>query len=122
LLPLCCLCLLAGTPVASLAPQSVGNSAPTVASFTPTSAVAGSPAITIAISGNNFVEGATVTFSGQPLTILQFGGSQIIASVPASSLVQVGLRQVSVTNPPPGGGTGTALMPFQVVPPPTPPQ
>jgi IPT/TIG domain len=119
---LVCVCLLSGAPALSPAAQLVINHpAPTVTSFSPSSAVAGSPSITLTVFGNNFVDGAVVTFGGQPLLAQDFSGSQITVSVPSSALVQVGSRLVSVTNPPPGGGTASALMPFQVTPPPTPP-
>lgn len=114
--------LLAGPPLLSPAAQLVINHpAPTVTSFSPTSAVAGSPSITLSIFGNNFMDESTVTFGGQPLRPQSAGGSEITVSVPASALVQVGSRLVSVTNPPPGGGTASALTAFQVTPPPTPP-
>jgi hypothetical protein len=119
LLLLSCLCALVGAPAASPAPQIVINHPlPTISSFNPSSAVAGSPSFTMTISGNNFVEGATVTFGGQSVTIQDLGLSQIVVFVPSSSLVQAGLRQVSVTNPPPGGGMSAAQMPFQVIAPP----
>ena len=120
---LVCICLLASVPALSPAAQLVVNHpAPTVTSFSPSSAVAGSPSITLVIIGNNFSDGAMVTFGGQPLRPQDLGGSQITVSVPSSALVQVGSRLVSVTNPPPGGGTSSALMPFHVTPPPPPPQ
>jgi IPT/TIG domain len=99
----------------------INHPAPTVTSFSPSSAVAGSPAITLTIIGNNFVDEAVVTFGGQPLKPRDLSGSQITVSIPSAALVQVGSRLVSVSNPPPGGGTASALMPFQVTAPPTPP-
>jgi hypothetical protein len=112
-------CLLTCAPLLSSAAQLVLNHpAPTVNSFSPVSAVAGSPSITLYIMGNNFVDGAIVTFGGQQLNAQDIAGSRITVSIPSSALVQAGLRQVSVTNPPPGGGTTSALMPFQVTSPP----
>jgi hypothetical protein len=115
---LVCFGALACTPLLTPAAQvGINNPSPTVNSFSPASAVAGSPSITLTIFGNNFVEGAQVTFGGERLFIRDLTGSQITVSVPSSALVQVGSRLVTVTNPPPGGGTASALMPFQVTPP-----
>ena len=121
---LTCLGLLAFARRVSPAAQViVNNPRPSVSSFSPSSVVAGSPSITLYISGNNFVAGAFVTFGGELLPPRDLNGAQITVSVPSSALVQAGSRIVSVTNPPPGGGTAQALMPFQVTaPPPPPPQ
>ena len=113
-LVLMCVGLLVSAPALLPAQLVVNHPAPTVTSFSPGSAVAGSPSVTMVIIGNNFVDGAVVTFGGQPLRPQDLGGSQITVSVPSSALVQVGSRLVSVINPPPGGGTASALMPFQV--------
>ena len=124
ILALMCIGLLAFARRGSPAGQViVNNPRPSVSSFSPSSVVAGSPSITLYISGNNFVEGAMVTFGGESILPRDLNGAQITVSVPSSALVQPGSRIVSVTNPPPGGGTAQALMPFQVTaPPPPPPQ
>jgi IPT/TIG domain len=120
---LTCLGLLAFARRVSPAAQIiVNNPRPSVSSLSPSSVVAGSPSITLYITGNNFVDGAFVTFGGESLPPSSLNGAQITVSVPSSALVQAGSRIVSVTNPPPGGGTAQALMPFQVTAPPLPPQ
>jgi hypothetical protein len=100
----------------------VNNPRPSVSGFSPSSVVAGSPSITLYISGNDFVAGAMVTFGATSILLTDLNGAQITVSIPSSALVQAGSRIVAVTNPPPGGGTAQALMPFQVTAPPTPPQ
>lgn len=99
----------------------INNPLPSVSSFSPASAVAGSPSITVTINGTNFVDQAIVTFGAERFKPRELGGTQITVSIPSSALVQVGSRTVAVANPPPGGGTAAALTPFQVTPPPTPP-
>jgi trimeric autotransporter adhesin len=112
------LCAIAAWPALAPAAQVLNNPAPTVNSFSPTSAVAGSPSITLDIFGNNFLESATVSFGGQPLMPQALTLSHITVVVPSSALTQAGTRYIYVSNPPPGGGTTMALMQFQVVPPP----
>ena len=122
-LALACICGLACAYEISRAAQLIiNNPLPSVSSFSPPSAVAGSPSITLTISGTNFVDEATVNFGAQTFKPSALTGTQITVSIPSSSLVLVGSRSVAVTNPPPGGGTAAALTPFQVTAPPTPPQ
>jgi hypothetical protein len=99
----------------------IDRAAPTVSSLSPVGAVAGSPNITLVISGSNFADGATVTFGNQTLKPQELTGSQITVSIPSSMLTQVGTRTVAVTNPAPGGGITYALTPFQVLAPSVPP-
>jgi hypothetical protein len=108
--------------LSSSAQLVVNNPRPNVTSFSPMSVAAGSPSITLYITGNNFVAGAFVGFGGTSIMPRDINGAQITLDVPSSALVQAGTRIVSVTNPPPGGGTAQALIPFQVVAPPPPPQ
>ena len=121
-LALACICALACARELSPAAQLIiNNPLPSVSSFSPASVVAGSPSITLTISGTNFVDEAIVTFGTETFKPRDVSGTQITLSIPSSALVQVGSRTVAVTNPPPGGGTAAALTPFQVTAPPTPP-
>jgi hypothetical protein len=99
----------------------IHRSAPVVSSISPGAAVAGSPSITLVITGSNFADDAVVTFGSQTFKPQALTGSQITVSIPSSMLVQVGSRTVAVTNPAPGGGATYALVPFQVIAPPLPP-
>ena len=112
---LLCAAAIAALPALAPAAQVLNNPAPTVNSFSPTSVVAGSPSLTLDIFGNNFLEGATVSFGGQPLMPQALTLSHITVVVPYSALTQAGTRYIYVSNPPPGGGTTMALMQFQVV-------
>jgi hypothetical protein len=117
------ICALAcATQLSSSTQLAVNNPRPNVSSFSPMSVVAGSPSITLYISGNDFATGATVGFGGTLIMPRDINGAQITVDIPSSALVQAGTRIVSVTNPPPGGGTAQALMPFQVIAPPPRPQ
>ena len=99
----------------------INRAGPAVSSISPIGVVAGSPSITLVITGSNFADDAVVTFGDQTFKPQALTGSQITVSIPSSMLVQVGTRAVAVTNPGPGGGITYALMPFQVLTPPLPP-
>lgn len=125
LLGLACVCALGcaeqPVPGGPAGPLVINRSAPAVTSISPIGAVAGSPSITLVITGYNFADDAVVTFGSQTFRPQSQTGSQITVSIPSSMLVQVGTRAVAVTNPAPGGGTTYALTPFQVLTPPLPP-
>jgi hypothetical protein len=124
LLLLCfaCVCALGCAEQPVPAGQLVINrAAPTVSSISPSGAVAGSPSVTLVITGYNFADDAVVTFGSQTFKPQELTGSQITVSIPSSMLVQVGTRTVAVTNPAPGGGTTYGLVSFQVIAPLPPP-
>jgi hypothetical protein len=121
-LALCCLCAIAAQLPIRANQLVIPNPYPDVTSFSPKSAKAGSRNIVLTIHGSNFIDGATVSFGADPLRPRLVSGTQITVVVPASALVRPGSRLVSVTNPPPGGGTRAAVTPFRVTatPPPKP--
>ena len=101
-------------PAGPAGPLVINRAAPAVSSISPGAVVAGSPSVTLVITGYNFADDAVVTFGSQTFKPQVLTGSQITVSIPSSMLVQVGARTVAVTNPAPGGGITYALMPFQV--------
>ena len=87
----------------------VQNPRATLTSLTPLSAVAGSGVTTIQAGGTGFVAGAKIVFGATDL-VTTFGGSTSLeATIPASLLVTSGSTPITVVNPPPGGGTSTAI-------------
>ena len=89
------------------------NPVPTLTSISPASAAAGSPAFTMQVYGTQFVNGASVQFSGRSRTTIFVSATQLQAFVLASDLTAAGIFPVTVINPKPGGGTSNAL-PFTV--------
>lgn len=85
------------------------NPAPIVTAIAPASATVGGAAFTLTVAGLDFVDGATVSWNGSGRTTTFVSGAQLTAAIPASDLVSVGTAQVTVTNPPPGGGTSSAI-------------
>jgi hypothetical protein len=86
-------------------PEAVNNPVPAVTGLGTSSLPEGSPALTLTITGSNFVSGAVVQWNGTPLAVTALGGTQIQATVPASLLAEEGTAAITVSNPGPGGGS-----------------
>lgn len=85
------------------------NPVPVAGSLSPSSATAGSSAITLTVTGSGFAGGATVQWSGVPLTTTFNSSSQLMAAVPSTDLANGGTVSVTVVNVAPGGGTSSSL-------------
>ena len=91
--------------------------APTISSVSPNSITAGSSAITISITGTNFVAGALVTWTAQGsstsnnLQTQVTSATQVNATIPASYLSSVGTASISVSN----AGVSSNTVNFQIV-------
>jgi len=99
--------------------QSGGNpppppTGPTITAISPSSALAGSAAFTLTITGTNFVLGSMVNFGGSMVATSFVNSMQLTAAIPASSIASAGAPAVTVTNPAPGGGT-TNVVNFTVI-------
>lgn len=83
----------------------VMNSAPSIMTLDPSTVSAGSPDKTISVFGTGFVATSTAKSNGVPIATTYVSGSQLTVVVPANHLLNPGVAQIAVTNPPPGGGT-----------------
>ena len=81
------------------------NGIPNLTSLSPSTAVAGLPT-QINIAGTNFASNATIQVGGKSVTV-QYVSSTLIRVMTQS--FPVGNLAVTVTNPPPGGGTSNVL-------------
>ena len=81
---------------------------PVLSTISPTSALAGSAAFTLSVSGSNFVSGAVVNFNGAPQPTTFVSSTSLTAAISASSVAAAGSFPVTVTNPAPNGGTSMA--------------
>ena len=88
---------------------TIDNAQPTIASLSPPNTLAGAAAFPLMINGNGFVNGATVTFNGTPVTAMFVNSTQLTAQITAAAVVKAGLFNVIVTNPPPSVGPSLAL-------------
>jgi uncharacterized protein (DUF1800 family) len=82
------------------------NPVPQISSVSPSQVTVGP--ISITISGNNFVTGATVSFGGGNLTVTSVSSTQLTATGTATDS-QVGSVVVEVTNPDPGSSQSNSL-------------
>lgn len=91
---------------------SVENPKPVLTSISnpsPPSAPLGSQALTITVTGSNFVTGSVVSFDGLDLVSTLKDDQNIDALVPATKLSTSGTYNVLVKTPQPGGGTSQAI-------------
>ncbi|HEX4003863.1 MAG TPA: IPT/TIG domain-containing protein [Candidatus Acidoferrales bacterium] len=104
-----------------------GNSAPTnnatpaVSNLFPSNITAGSQGFTLAITGSGMISGAKgVTFAywnGSPRsTTFDLTTNQLLVTIPASDLTTAGSPQVTLWNPPPGGGLSQVAATFTIEP------
>jgi hypothetical protein len=98
-----------GTSSALTFTINASNPTPAISTLVPSSAASGSPALTLTVSGSDFVAASTVKWNGAALTTSYVDASHLTATVPASDLTAVGTASVTVFNPTPGGGTSSAL-------------
>jgi subtilase family serine protease len=83
-------------------------SPPVLSTISPTSALVGSAAFTLSVSGSNFISGAVINFNGQPQPTTSVSSTSLTAAISASSIAAAGSFSVTVTNPAPNGGTSAA--------------
>jgi uncharacterized protein (TIGR03437 family) len=72
---------------------------PVIASFSPSSATAGNPAVTITIGGTGFTAGAIALWNGLTLSTNFVNPSTLTAQIPAADLANQGAGQIVVVNP-----------------------
>jgi uncharacterized protein (TIGR03437 family) len=92
---------------------TISNPAPAITTIAPTSANAGSAAVTVTVNGTGFTSASKVRFNSNELATTFVSATQLTATIPASSLTAAGAANITVFNPTPGGGTSNAA-PFTV--------
>ncbi|MBP7148104.1 MAG: S8 family serine peptidase [Acidobacteria bacterium] len=85
------------------------NPAPTLNQLSPSAATAGGPAFTLVVTGSGFVSGSQVLWNGGARPTTFVGSTELRAQISAADIASGGQAQVTVTSPPPGGGTSGAL-------------
>jgi hypothetical protein len=89
--------------------NAVSSPTPTVTSLSPTSLLAGSAATTVTITGSNFVSQSTVAISGANRPTTFVNPTSLIVALTAADLLTPSNLQLTVTNPPPDGGTSIPI-------------
>jgi subtilisin len=94
------------------------NGVPAITSLSPSRTSAGTGAFTLTINGSGFASTSEVRWNGtlRPTTFVS--GTQLRAAIAAADVAAIGIAQVSVFSPAPGGGTSAAVT-FTIVPPPS---
>ncbi len=87
---------------------TVNNTAPSLASISPTTIAAGGGAFTLTVNGGNFVDGSVVQVNGSGRTTTFVSNSQLTATILASDIASPGTLSITVANAP-GGGTSAAV-------------
>jgi len=90
-------------------PPPTPNPVPTIASLSPSSAMAGAAAQTLTINGTNFLSDSTVTYNSTPYSATFVSSTQLTISLAASDQATAGTYAVIVTNPSPGGGASNSV-------------
>jgi len=85
------------------------NPMPTITNLSPPSATVGGSQFTLTVTGTNFVRTSVVRWNGADRATTYVSPTQLTAVIPATDLVMAGTAQVTVFNPPPGGGTSNAV-------------
>lgn len=94
-------------PVVSIALSASGFNSypvPSLTSLSPPTIQAGSTAVSLQISGTNFFPASVVRVGGIPQPTTYQGPMGLTATVDPSLITAMGEIQVTVLNPPPGGG------------------
>jgi hypothetical protein len=89
------------------------NLTPALSSISPQSALLGSGALILTVSGSNFAPSSTVNWNGAPLPTTFANSTQLSATIEASLIANIGSAQITVTNGSPGGGISGAV-PFSI--------
>jgi hypothetical protein len=93
----------------SLASPLKANAVPQLKYLDPSSISTGTQGFQLTVNGQNFVESAVVNWNGTPLQTTYVAGTVLTAVVPTSDLTNSGSAVITITNPPPGGGTSRPI-------------
>ena len=92
---------------------TVNNPTPSVSRLLPSSIAAGSTGFALTVNGTGFVSGSSVRWNGSSRTTTFVSSTQLFATITAADVATVGIPQVTVTSPTPGGGASASL-PFTI--------
>src|SRR5437899_5561231 len=90
------------------AASSAVGAGPTLSSISPTSTTTCAGSFSLTLNGTNFANNAKVNFGATQLTPTRSSSTQLVVTVPASSVATAGTVSVTVVNPGGGGGTSNA--------------
>lgn len=82
---------------------------PAITAIVPSNALAGGPAFTLVVHGNNFNETSIVQWNGANRTTTCLGSTMLSAMISADDVASAAIVTITVFNPFPGGGTSNPL-------------
>ena len=86
-------------------PAATGNPVPSISLLSPSSVPSGTASQVVTISGLNFIPASTVAVNNAKRPATLMAGGQLQVTLNSSDLASTVPLEISVTNPPPGGGT-----------------
>ena len=98
-----------GLGISLLATFVVNNPPPGGGTVSPPSLPAGNAALTLNVTGTNFMQGSTVLVNGSSRVTTYVSSTLLQATLLPSDLSHGGTLNITVSNPPPGGGTTPAM-------------
>jgi hypothetical protein len=87
----------------------VNNPVPVLSSVSPSRLIVGTASVTVTLTGSGFAANSTVMAGTTPLATVYDSGTVLSATIPVSLLQASGTIVLTVTNPPPGGGTSAPV-------------
>jgi hypothetical protein len=84
------------------------NPSPTLTSLSPNTALAGSAAFTLVVTGTNFIDSSVVRWNGNDRPTTFASATELHAQIAASDIATQGTVTVTVFTPAPGGGTSNS--------------
>lgn len=94
------------SPTATFTITVPPNPAPILNNLNPNSALAGSAAFTLTLTGTSFLNNSVVRWNGADRTTTFGSSTQLTAQIPAADIASAGTAQVIVFNPASAGGGG----------------
>jgi hypothetical protein len=85
------------------------NPVPSLTSINPSSASVGSSALTVTLTGSNFIPSSFIEWNNVGLATSYVNSTTLTAAISTAELQTAGTATVTVTNPAPDGGTSSPL-------------
>ncbi|MCW5968285.1 MAG: hypothetical protein KIT57_07205 [Blastocatellales bacterium] len=85
------------------------NAVPVITSISPSFVIVGGPTFTLIVNGMDFVDGAAVRVDGQIRATRFVSTTELQAFLPPGDIAEPGTIDISVLNPPPGGGVSNTV-------------
>jgi hypothetical protein len=88
---------------------AVNNPGPTLSNIAPDTKCEGDASFTITVNGTGFVNGSIVRINGNDRSTVFGSSTSLTATIAAADISSPGIKNITVFNPAPGGGTSSAV-------------